>query len=132
MNQSNITPPDDFFWDFIKNYGNAFDNYDLQTILNYYHTPCFIFKSGILFANLTEGTKLQYFQDLLESYRQQEYSNAEISNFDLKVMGPDSALVTVEWICKRSDGSIVFDFWDAYHLIRLDGIWKMLGDTVYE
>ena len=132
MSQSNIIPSVEFFKDFMKKYGDAWDNYDLQTILNYYHTPCFIFKSGMLFANLTEETKLQYFQDLLASYRQQEYSYAEIHNFDLKVMGPESALVTVRWICKRPDGSIAFDYRDSYHLIHIDGMWKILGDTVYE
>jgi hypothetical protein len=132
MGQSDKVPSDEFFIDFIRVYGLAFDNYDLQTILNYYHTPCFIFKTGTLFANLTEETKHQYFHDLLESYRQQDYANAEIPYFDIKVMGQDSVLVTVEWVCKRSDGTIAFDFWDAYHLIRIDGNWKILGDTVYE
>lgn len=131
MSQSNSIPPIEFFKDFMMKYGDAWDNYDLQTILKYYHTPCFIFKSGVLFANLTEETKLQYFQDLLASYRQQEYSYAEIHNFDLKVLGPDSAMVTVRWICKQSDGSIAFDYWDSYHLIHIDGMWKILGDTVY-
>jgi len=132
MKQPAEIPSNEFFIDFITQYGHAFDNYDLQTILNTYHTPCFIFKDGTLFANLTEETKLLYFQDLLESYRKQEYASAEIPHFDIKVMGQDSALVTVEWICKRSDGTIAFEFWDAYHLIRIDGNWKILGDTVYE
>ena len=131
MNQSVNIPSDEFFIDFITQYGQAFDNYDLQTILNAYHTPCFIFKDGTLFANLTEETKLQYFQDLLESYREQGYASAEIPQFEIKVIGQDSALVTVEWVCKRSDGTIAFDFWDAYHLIYINGNWKILGDTVY-
>jgi hypothetical protein len=131
MNQSAKIPSNEFFIDFITQYGHAFDNYDLQTILNSYHTPCFIFKDGKLFANLNEDTKHQYFQDLLESYREQDYASAEIPHFDIKVMGQDSALVTVQWVCKRSDGTIAFDFWDAYHLIHIDGIWKILGDTVY-
>lgn len=132
MSQSNQHSPDKFFLDFITRYGYAFDNYDLQTILNYYHTPCFIFKSGTLFANLTEDTKLKYFQDLLKSYRQEGFSNAEIPNFEVKRMGRESVLITVEWLCKRNDGTIAFDFWDSYHLILINGNWKILGDTVYD
>ena len=33
---------------------------------------------------------------------------------------------------ERSDGTVAFDFWDAYHLIRIEDRWKILGDTVYE
>ena len=132
MNHSDEIPSSEFFIDFIQQYGRAWDNYDLQSILNFYHTPCFIFKSGKLFANLTEEAKRQYFQDLLEVYRQQDYEKAEIPHCEIKFLGQDSAYVTVEWVCKRTDGTVAFDFWDTYHLIHMDNNWKILGDTVYE
>lgn len=132
MPQSDRLPSDEFYLDYITRYGQAFDNYDLETILDYYHTPCFIFKSGILFSNVNQQIKREYFQDLLDSYRKEGYANAEIPNFEIIRMGTDSVLITVEWVCKRSDGSLAFDFWDSYFLILIDGLWKILGDTVYE
>lgn len=131
MPQSEKLHSDEFFLDYITRYGQAFDNYDLETILDYYQTPCFIFKSGILFANVIEEIKRKYFQDLLNSYRQEAYANAEIPNFELKGMGKDCMLITVEWVCKRNDGSLAFDFWASYFLIYIKGKWKILGDTVY-
>ena len=71
MNQAQQSPTNEFFRDFIREYGRAWDNYDLQTILEYYHTPCFIFKAGKVFDNASEEAKRRYFQDLLEDYRQQ-------------------------------------------------------------
>ena len=121
-----------FFVDLIKVYGQAFDAYDLQTILNYYHTPCFIYKSQTLHANLTEEVKVRYFTDLLDDYRQAAYAKAETPHIEVQRMGEDSALVTVEWLCKRADGTIAFDFWDTYHFIHINGAWKILGDTVYD
>ena len=70
MSQLNELPTTKFFVDLIKRYGCAFDEYDLQFILGSYHTPCFIYKSKTLFANLTEEVKVRYFTELLESYRQ--------------------------------------------------------------
>jgi hypothetical protein len=122
----------EFFVDLIKQYGKAWDDYNLKSILDFYHTPCFIYKSQTLFANLTEQVKVRYFSELLESYRQQGYANAEIPHIGVKTLGADSALVTVEWVCKRADDSIALDFWDTYHFIRLHNTWKILGDTVYE
>jgi hypothetical protein len=132
MSQLNEMPTTDFFEKFIKEYGRAWDNYDLQTILRFYYTPCFIFKSGTVFANVTEEIKLRYFRDLLEAYRQQGYAIAEVLHSEVKLLGQDSALVTVEWVCKRADGTVAFDFWDSYHLIHINSEWKILGDTVYD
>ena len=70
-------PSNEFFVNLLKRYGQAFDEYDLQTILDFYHTPCFIYKSKTLFTNLTEEVKTRYFTELLESYRQQAYAKAE-------------------------------------------------------
>ena len=132
MRQPDDMPTTDFFEKFIKEYGQAWDGYDLQTILRFYYTPCFIFKSGTVFANVTEEIKLNYFRDLLEAYRQQDYAKAEIPHTEVKSLGQDSALVTVEWVCKRADGTVAFDFLDSYHLIHINNEWKILGDTVYD
>jgi hypothetical protein len=43
-----------------------------------------------------------------------------------------TTLVTVDWVCKRVDGSVIWDNWDSYHLIQVDGEWKILDDTVYD
>jgi len=132
MKQAEESPSPEFFRDFITNYGRAWDNYDLQTILDYYYMPCFIFKAGQVFANMTERSKYHYFQNLLSAYQQQGVVQAEIPNFEMKTLGDNSALITVEWICKRADRAVVFDFWDSYHLIRIDGRWKILDDTVHD
>jgi hypothetical protein len=132
MNQQLELPAPEYFKEFILQYGRAWDNYDIQTILDYYYTPCFIFKSGKVFANVTEEAKRRYFQDLLVIYRQQDYTQAIIPNFEVQALGRNSALITVEWVCKRADSSVVFDFWDSYHVIRIDGQWKILDDTVHD
>ena len=132
MGKTNEPKTDAFFLDYITRYGRAFDNYDLDFILDSYHTPCFIFKGGKLYENLTEEIKVKYFKDTLESYRQEGYDKAEIPSFELKRMGDESVLITVRWLCLRSDGSTAFDFWDSYYLIRIQGKWKIMGDTVYD
>lgn len=125
-------PSNEFFFNLIRRYGQAWDEYDLQTILDFYHTPCFIYKSKTLFANLTQEIKVRYFKDLLEDYRHAAYAKAETPHIEAQMLGEDSALVTVEWLCKRSDDTVAFDFWDTYHFIWINDEWKILGDTVYD
>ena len=132
MNHAQQSPSNEFFRNFITNYGQAWDNYDLQTILDYYYMPCFIFKAGQVFANVTEETKYYYFRDLLEAYQRQKIVRTEIPHCEVKPLGDNSTLITVEWVCKGADGTVIFDFWDSYHLIHIDGQWKILGDTVHD
>lgn len=132
MKQPQQPPPNQFFQNFIAAYGRAWDNNDLQTILDYYHTPCFIFKGGRLYDNASAETKRRYFEDILADYRQQQAIRAEIPHFEVKTLGDNSALITVRWFGKRADGVVAFDYLDSYLLIRLDGQWKILGDTVYD
>lgn len=121
-----------FFIDFIQEYGSAWNNYDVDKIISSYHTPCFIFKTGKLFTNLTEEAKKNYFYNLLVDYRRQGYARAEIPQCDVKMLGKNSALVSVNWVCKKDDGTVVFDFWDSYHIVNMDGFWKILDDTVHD
>jgi hypothetical protein len=123
---------DEFFRNFITKYGEAWDEYDLETILDYYHLPSFVFKEGHVFANTTPDAKHRYFKDLVGTYEQERIVHADIPHFAEKSLGENSALVTVEWVCKRADGSAGFDFWDPYLLIRVEGQWKILGDTVHD
>ena len=132
MNQAQQLPSTEFFRNFITDYGRAWDNYDLQTILDYYYMPCFIFKAGQVFANVTEEVKHLYFKNLLDNYKVQNVAHAEIPHCEIKLLGDNSALITVEWVCKRGDGTVVFDFWDSYHLIHIDAQWKILDDTVHD
>src|SRR3972149_4921829 len=57
------------FRDFMLRYAAAWDAYDLEAILDAYHTPCAIYKDGVQIANPDEATKRRYFGDLLERDR---------------------------------------------------------------
>lgn len=85
-----------------------------------------------MYSNLTEGAKKKYFTDLLADYRKQGYTNAEIPNCEVKILGKNSALVSVNWLCNREDGTVVFDFWDSYQIVLIDDVWSILNDTVHD
>ena len=123
---------DAFSHEFIREYGRAFDRYDLTAIMNSYYFPCFIVKAGKIHTLVTEEAKRSYFEDLLDGYRDAAYARAETPTIEVKHLGPDSALVTVNWHCLDDDDEVVFDFWDTYHLVRVGSEWRILGDTVYD
>ena len=132
MANKNERPLWEFFENYMIEYGQAFDNYDIEAILKHYHTPSFVFKAGKLIANINEDTQRRYFLDLLKTNRESGYDKVYIESFDVQMFGHDSALITINWVFRRENGETVFDFWDSYLLGHIDGQWKILGDTVYD
>jgi len=64
-------PMAQFFIDFMQEYREAWNNLDVEKIVDSYHTPCFIFKNGQVYSNTAQEAKIQYFTDLLADYRAQ-------------------------------------------------------------
>jgi len=121
-----------FFIDFMQAYKDAWNHFDVDGIIAFYHMPCFIFKNGQVYSNPTEKSRQKYFTDLLADYRIQGYAKAEIPNMEVKKLGRNSSLVSVNWLCKKEDGTVVFDFWDSYQVVLMDGKWAILNDTVHD
>jgi hypothetical protein len=46
-------------------------------------------------------------------------------------LGRDAAMITVHWIGRWPDQSVLWDFRDSYLLADDDGRWKILGDVVH-
>jgi hypothetical protein len=46
-------------------------------------------------------------------------------------LGSDATLVTVRWIARRPNQSLLWDFLDSYLLALEDGQWRILGDVVH-
>jgi len=113
-------------------YAAAWDAYDLEAILDAYHTPCAIYKDGVQIANPDEATKRRYFGDLLERYRGAGVVGSEMSGFSVHDLGHNSALITVRWTSRRADRSVASDYLDSYHLGRIGEAWKILDDTVHD
>jgi hypothetical protein len=43
----------------------------------------------------------------------------------------DAAMITVRWMVRRPDQSLLWDFLDSYLVAIEDGRWRILGDVVH-
>src|SRR3990172_10818646 len=78
------------FRDFMLRYAAAWDAYDLEAILDAYHTPCAIYKDGVQIANPDEATKRRYFGDLLDRYRGSGVVGSGMSRFSVHDPRPNN------------------------------------------
>jgi hypothetical protein len=118
---------------FLIAYMDAWNRSDLDRICDAYHTPSLIYKRGEVQANLGEIAKRAYFGALLDGTRSALAAGAcwERPEFALTPLGRDSNIATVRWVFRAADGTILQDYLDSYHLVRLGGHWQFLGDTVH-
>jgi len=71
--------------------------------------------------------KRRYFAELLASNNQEGPHTWSIGDLKLQRLGFDATLVTVGWIARRPDQSLLWDFLDSYLLALEDGQWRILG-----
>jgi hypothetical protein len=114
-------------------YMDAWNQADLDRICDAYHVPALIYKRGRVVAIPDEAAKRTYFGELLGRTRPELEGGARWERPTCRAtsLGRDSAMVTVRWILRRHDGSVLEDYLDSYHLIRIAGRWAFLGDTVH-
>ena len=117
---------------FMTAYAEAWNAGDLDGIVGAYATPCFVVKGGRVLRHEDEAAKASYFGDLLARNRREGPHTWSIGNLERRPLGSDAAMVTVRWHCRRSDGSMLWDFLDSYLLASEQGRWRILGDVVHD
>ena len=104
---------------------------DVDAIGNAYATPCFVVKAGQVLRHNDDAAKRRYFAELLASNNQEGPHTWSIGDLKLQRLGSDATLVTVRWIARRPDQSLLWDFLDSYLLALEDGQWRIWGDVVH-
>jgi hypothetical protein len=82
-------------------------------------------------GDLDRAAKHRYFAELLAGNRRQGPHTWSIADLDPLPLGRDAAMVTVRWVCRRPDGSTIWEFLDSYLLAPEQGGWRILGDVVH-
>lgn len=88
-------------------------------------------KAGQVLRHNDDAAKRRYFAELLASNNQEGPHTWSIGDLKLQRLGSDATLVTVRWIARRPDQSLLWDFLDSYLLALEDGQWRILGDVVH-
>jgi ketosteroid isomerase-like protein len=98
----------------ITDYMAAWNSGDLTAIVDAYTTPCFVVKGGRVLRHNDEAAKRRYFEELLSSNQDQGPHIWSIGDLDMHPLGRDATMITVRWIARRPDRSLLWDFLDSY------------------
>ena len=120
------------FDDYFSAYAKAYDDFDAQRLAAFFYVPTLMVKTGSVTALVTQDTLSHYLENLVESYRQHGYYKGTIASIEATQWGTWSALVTVHWIIKRNDASILCDLDSSYNLFKVAENWKILATTNHD
>lgn len=116
---------------FFDGYMDCFDRLDGPGAASYYSAPSFVVKDGDI-AKFGPDEKVGYFSALMDSNAEAGEHIWEIAEFNVDQLSSNGAIAAVRWVARRSDRSVVWDFWDTYVLGDDGDGWCILGDIVHD
>ena len=113
-------------------YLDAWNEGELERVLDAYHGPAPIFVGGSVEASDAES-RLAYLGAYLDSTRAElaQGTRWECPSLEVMPLGVDAALLTARWTFRRTDGTALEDYPDSYVLVRIAGRWGFLADVIH-
>lgn len=111
-------------------YRDCFNRLDGPGAASHYAAPSFVVKNGGV-VRFDSDTKNDYFASLMSGNAAEGDHVWEIAELAMNQLASNGAIVTVHWIARRPDGSVLWDFMDSYIVAEEAGGWLILGDIVH-
>src|SRR5262245_18563554 len=116
---------------FIESYRDSFGR-GAGAVAELYAEPCLIVGTGGVRLNPTRHDTEKFLAEEDASHRSRDFTRIDIFALDVQPLGAGGALATVRWgyvgACEELFGKATL----SYNLLRQDGVWKILVETVHE
>lgn len=118
---------------FMLAYLDAWNQADVERVIDAYHVPSLIHLDGTVRAQLTGPSRLEFLGTYVDSTRDALAAGARWScpTLDVRALGADAALATARWVFTGGDGAVAEDYFDSYLLTRVGGRWYILADAIH-
>lgn len=128
-----ISDPKGFPEEYFRAYADAYLKGGGSALFaDLYHSPSINVRGdGSVHCLRTPAETRQFFQAVADANYRDGCRNWRFRNVEVQQLGARSALVTVDWEMLREDGSVIRAWRHSYHLIRVDGGWRILASAVH-
>lgn len=114
---------------FFARYAERYMASDVDAISAVYEAPLLAVRDGTA-IHLPDRTAVRaHLAELMAAYAASGAARADIASLDVTGLGTSSAVATVHWHVRDSDGGLVKDFRTTYQLLREDTDWRILTYT---
>lgn len=101
-------------------------------IAAFYSEPCITYRMGSARVNATRAETEKLFGDVDRQYRAKGFTRGELVTKDSRDLGANGALATIRWAYLDSGGRTLWETTFSYNLVRSEGAWKILVQTMHE
>jgi hypothetical protein len=115
-----------------------FQNYDVaftkgpSNIAEFYYEPCITARMAAARLNITRKDTEAFFGPVLEKYRAQGFTRADIVSLESQPLGINSVLATIRWAYKDMSNNTLWEWTFSYNLYKSNGAWKILLQTMHD
>ena len=111
-------------------YNDAFLARDAKRIAACYHVPCMTIRADGSFHIFESGAEIErFFATVSETYHEEGMRSFEMRDVEVRMIGSESALVSMEWFMKRADDTIIRNWRQSYNLLKQGDEWVFLLST---
>lgn len=114
---------------FFSHYAERYMASDVDAISAVYEAPLLAVREGRAIHLSDRAAVRGHLTELMAAYQSAGAARADIAELDVMSLGKSSATVTVRWHVLDATGSLVRDFRTTYHILRVDGEWRILSYT---
>ncbi len=115
-----------FFDDFVE----AFRKFDGPLIAQRYAAPYIALSGdGVLQSFATQARIGEYFQSVVDHYRQAGCGACRYTRLDVIPLGRNSALATLDWELLHEDGRVIHAWRESYNLARIGEALRIFAST---
>jgi hypothetical protein len=119
--------------EFVLAYLDAWNEADVDRVIDAFHVPSLIHAEGVVRQQLTGPSRLDYLGSYVDSTREALAAGARWTcpSLEIRPLGADAALATARWVFTAGDGTLVEDYFDSYLLTMVGGRWYVLADAIH-
>lgn len=115
---------------FFGSYTACYNRLDARCAAAHHADPSFVANRGQV-VRINADTMFDYFDAVFSENAAEGEHVWEVAALDMNQMAPNGAVVTVDWIARRPDGSILWTSRATYMLADDGTGWSIWGDIVH-
>lgn len=112
---------------FFARYAERYMASDVDAISDLYEAPLLAVRDGRAIHLSDRVAVRDHLSEVMAAYARSGAARADVEDLAVQPLGKSSANVTVHWHVRAADSSLLKDFRTTYHLLLVDGHWRVLA-----
>jgi ketosteroid isomerase-like protein len=105
---------------------------DVDAVSAMYDAPMVALREGLAIHIPGRDGVREHLAEVMGAYARSGAARADVASLDVVPLGKSSAFATVNWHVRDAGGDVIKDFHTTYHLLRVDGEWRILSYTNHD